>query len=39
VEGAPTTSGKAFLYRWSVGERVAVRLAPRVLVATWGRPG
>ena len=38
VEGAPTTSGKAFLYRWSVGERVAVRLAPRVLVATWGRP-
>jgi hypothetical protein len=38
VEGAPTTSGKAFLYRWSVGERVAVRLAPQVLVATWGRP-
>jgi hypothetical protein len=39
VQGAPTTSGKAFLYRWSVGERVAVRLAPQVLVATWGRPG
>jgi hypothetical protein len=38
VEGAPTTSGKAFLYRWSVGERVAVRLTPQVLVATWGRP-
>jgi hypothetical protein len=38
VEGAPTTSGKAFLYRWSVGERVAVRLAPQVLVATWGSP-
>lgn len=38
VEGAPTTSGKAFLYRWSVGERFAVRLTPQVLVATWGRP-
>jgi outer membrane protein assembly factor BamB len=38
VEGAPTTSGKAFLYRWSVGERVAVRLTPQVLVAAWGRP-
>jgi hypothetical protein len=38
VEGAPTTSGRAFLYRWSVGERTAVRLTPQVLVATWGRP-
>jgi hypothetical protein len=39
VEGAPTTSGTAFLYRWSAGEPVAVRLTPQVLVATWGRPG
>ena len=38
VQGAPSTSGKAFLYRWSVGERAPVRLTPQVLVATWGRP-
>ena len=36
VQGAPTTSGYAFLYRWSVGERAPVRLTPQVLVATWG---
>jgi hypothetical protein len=38
VQGAPSTSGKAFLYRWSVGERAPVRLTPGVLVAAWAGP-
>jgi hypothetical protein len=38
VDGTPTTSGKALLYRWSVGAPAPVRLTPQVLVATWGPP-
>ena len=38
VDGTPTTSGKAFLYRWSVGARAPVRLTAQVLVAAWGPP-
>ncbi len=36
VDGVPTTSGAADAYRWSVGERHAVRLTPQVLQAAWG---
>jgi hypothetical protein len=36
VQGRPTTSGHAFLYRWTVGERSPVLLTPQVRVATWG---
>jgi hypothetical protein len=36
VEGSPTTSGRAYLYRWSVGDRAPIRVADQILVATWG---
>jgi hypothetical protein len=36
VDGAPTTSGKTYLYRWSVGDRSPVKLTQQVLVAAWG---
>jgi len=36
VEGSPTTSGTAYLYRWSVGARAPTRVADQILVASWG---
>jgi hypothetical protein len=36
VDGSPTTSGRAFLYRWTAGSRSPVRLARQILVAAWG---
>ena len=35
VDGSPTTSGQTFLYRWSVGDRSATRVANQILVASW----
>jgi hypothetical protein len=36
VDDSPTASGQTFLYRWSVGDRSATRVAKQILVASWG---
>jgi hypothetical protein len=36
VYGSPTTSGRAYLYRWRVGDRAPTRVADQILVASWG---
>jgi hypothetical protein len=38
VDGSPTHSGAAYLYRWRVGDGVPTRVADQILVATWGPP-
>ena len=37
IGGSPTTSGRTFLYRWSLGDRSPTRVASQILVASWGR--
>jgi len=36
VDGSPTTSGRAYLYRWKAGDRGPTRVADQILVASWG---
>jgi hypothetical protein len=36
IDGSPTTSGRTFLYRWSMGDHAPARVTSQILVASWG---